>query len=425
VVRSDSDPADTIYALSSGRPPAAIGIIRISGPRAGDALARLAGALPEPRQAVLRLLRDENGAALDRALALWFPGPGSATGEDLAELHVHGGRAVIEAVLAALGRAGLRLAEPGEFTRRALFNGRIDLAETEGLGDLLAAETESQRREALARANGALSRKLEGWTRALLDLAARIEAAIDYDDEMGTAADAGAGEAARALAAEIGRALAVPPAERLRDGLRVVIAGPPNAGKSSLFNALIGSEAAIVSAVAGTTRDAIERPIALKGVPIVLVDTAGLRESGGAIERIGVRRAIEQQALADIVIQLGPASGSGKEILISAKADRVRPEAGRIATSAVTGEGLTELVERIVVAARTLLPGEGEVALDRRYREALAKVRNDLDSAAASADMVLAAEHVRHARAAIDALTGRAGVEDMLDALFGRFCLGK
>ncbi|HET8613261.1 MAG TPA: tRNA uridine-5-carboxymethylaminomethyl(34) synthesis GTPase MnmE, partial [Sphingomonas sp.] len=227
MARSDNDPADTIYALSSGRPPAAIGIIRVSGPRAGDALARLAGSLPEPRRAALRLLRDEAGAALDRALALWFPGPESATGEDLAELHVHGGRAVIEAVLAALGRAGLRLAEPGEFTRRALFNGRIDLAEAEGLADLLSAETESQRREALARANGALSRKLEGWTQALLALAARIEAAIDYDDEVEAAAGEGVRDEARALTADIGRALAVPPAERLRDGLRVVIAGPP------------------------------------------------------------------------------------------------------------------------------------------------------------------------------------------------------
>jgi tRNA modification GTPase len=417
---------DTIHALSSGRPPAAIAVVRLSGPAAGAILGGLAGGLPAPRRAGLRSLRDRHGDLLDHALVLWFPGPTTATGEDLAELHLHGGRAVIEAVLAALADAGSRLAEPGEFTRRALLNDRLDLGEVEGLADLLAAETEYQRREALRRADGALGRRLAGWSGDLLAIAARIEAAIDYDGEAeDITGDAPIGAAIDTLVADIDAALSRVPAERLRDGLRIVIVGPPNAGKSSLFNAIVGRDAAIVSAIAGTTRDLIERPIAIAGMPFILIDTAGLREAGDEIERIGIARARSERDAADIVIDLEGGMLGPHTIAVSAKADIDPPRAGAMPISAVTGEGLDALLDAIATRAAAMLPGEGEVALDRRYRECLYAARIELVGAAAMAEPVLAAEHVRRARELLDGLTGSAGIEDMLDALFGRFCLGK
>ncbi|MDB5737214.1 MAG: tRNA uridine-5-carboxymethylaminomethyl(34) synthesis GTPase MnmE [Sphingomonas bacterium] len=416
--------ADTIYALSSGPPPAAIAIVRVSGPAAGDALKRLAGDLPKPRQASVRSLRGRDGDLLDRALILWLPGPATATGEDLAEFHLHGGRAVIEVVLGALAAIGLHLAEPGEFTRRALLNGRLDLGAVEGLADLLSAETEHQRREALRRADGALGRKLAGWGDQLLAIAARIEAAIDYDgdDEVG-----GGGPSAQiaTLAGEIAVALAVPPAERLRDGIRIAIIGPPNAGKSSLFNALVGRDAAIVSDIAGTTRDLVERPVSIGGMPFVLVDTAGLRDTDETIERIGVERARREQTDADIVIDLEGDVRRSNVITVTTKTDLSPARAGSIGTSIVTGDGLTTLIDAITTLAATLLPGEGEVALDRRYRTTLYAIGTELADAGRASDAVLAAEYVRQARQLLDGLTGNAGIEDMLDALFGRFCLGK
>jgi len=321
---------DTIYALSSGQPPAAIAIVRISGPAAGSALEALAGTLPTPRHASLRTLRDASGAMLDHALTLWFPGQATATGEDLAELHLHGGRAVVEAVLGALAAQGLRMADPGEFTRRALLNGRMDLSAVEGLADLLAAETERQRKEALRRADGALARRLDDWTRQLVAIAARIEAEIDYDGEV-ELDDSSTATPIITLASEIDAALSVPPAERLRDGLRIAIVGPPNAGKSTLFNALVGRDAAIVSDIPGTTRDAIERPLSIAGIPVVLIDTAGIRETSDPIERIGVERANSQRALADIVIDLVGTNASGEQavIAVATKTDIASPRAIR------------------------------------------------------------------------------------------------
>lgn len=424
---STTTPAgDTIYALSSGPPPAAIAIIRISGPAAGPAIEALSGARPEARRASLRALRDRDGALLDRALLLWFPGPDTATGEDLVELHLHGGRAVVHAVLAALATLGLRLAEPGEFTRRALFHGRLDLSAVEGLADLLAAETESQRREALRRADGALARKLGAWAARLVASAARIEAEIDYDGEVELSGDPVADEL-RAIVRGIDAALAVPPAERLRDGLRVAIIGPPNAGKSTLFNAIVGADAAIVSDIPGTTRDAIERPVALGGIPFIFVDTAGIRDTIDPIERIGVERARDQERRSDIVIDLtGEAPSDGRPIItVSTKADLLAPRDGALPVSALSGEGIAGLLARLVEVAAKLVPAEGEVALDRRYRDGLYAVRAELIAAAGMADPLLIAEHVRIARERIDGLTGGAGIEDMLDALFGRFCLGK
>jgi tRNA modification GTPase len=426
-------------------PPAAIAVVRISGPGAGTALTALAGRLPEARRAVLAGLVDMNGDALDRALVVWFPGPATATGEDLAELHLHGGRAVVAAVETALAAMpGLRRAEPGEFTRRAFLNGRIDLAEAEGLADLLAAETESQRVQALGMASGHVSRAVEGWQDLLLTLMAGAEAELNFADEDDV--EVGEGVAQRliagmgALSVELGDWLARPAAEVIAEGLSVVIAGPPNAGKSTLINALAQRELAIVSPVAGTTRDVIETPLALDGIAMRFSDTAGLRpESVDEIEMIGIDRARAAVEAADILLWLGvpnEAPAHPRAILIASQADRWRGDAATeaqaahcdLALSATTGEGMDKLHTIIVEMARTLLPREGEAALRQRQRLALADAQNWLTIDAGSIearDLVLLAERLRLAGSALDRITGRAGVEHMLDALFGRFCIGK
>jgi len=414
--------------LSSGAPPAAIAVVRISGPEADAALEALAGTLPEPRRATLAALRAD-GEVLDNALISRFPGPHSATGEDVAELHLHGGRAVVAGVLAALaGLEGLRAAEPGEFTRRAFENGRIDLAEAEGLADLLEAETESQRRAALALAGGALSRRVADWQAALLALAAQVEAALDFSDEDDVALlPATFAAQLGALRGELAGWLARPPLERLRDGIRVVIAGPPNAGKSSLLNALAGREAAIVTAVPGTTRDLIEAPVALGGAPFLLIDTAGLRDSADTVESIGVARARAALATADLLIWLGPPDlAPAGAILVHPKSDLGPPSGvAEIAVSARTGEGLEALIRILIQRSTDLLPLEGEVALNRRHRVALDEALGGLNEAETTSDLLVTAEALRRARGSLDRITGRAGVEDMLDALFGRFCIGK
>jgi tRNA modification GTPase len=424
---------DTIFALSSGAPPAAIAIIRISGVQAGPALKTLAGRLPEPRTASLAILRDPvNGDMLDRALTLWFPGPGTATGEDLAELHCHGGRAVAQALLAALAcLPGLRSAEAGEFTRRAFENGRIDLSEAEGLADLLAAETQNQRRAALVMAEGHFSRKVSDWQDRLLGLSALAEAALDFSDE-DDVPDEGIerriAEGVAQLAAEVGRELAKPGAERLRDGVRVVIAGPPNAGKSTLLNALAGRDAAIVSSIAGTTRDRIEVPVALGGTAFVLTDTAGLRAGEDEVESIGIARAEAAIEGADILLWLGDPHEAPRAdaIRVSAQSDRQDRSVGSdMALSALTGEGVEVLIEALLIRARSLLPAEGDYALHARQREAVAQLAVYLDEGIAARDGLMMAESLRLARRMIDMLTGRAGTEDMLDVLFGRFCIGK
>ncbi len=423
----------TIFALSSGAPPAGVGVIRVSGPGARDALLALAGRVPEPRRASLASLRDGSGALLDTALVLWFPGPNTATGEDLAELHCHGGRAVIAAVENALTQLpGLRRAEPGEFTRRAFANGRIDLAEAEGLGDLLTAETELQRAAALANAGGALSRQVEGWRERLLGLSAEVEGVLDFSDEEDSAA---LPECftwnISALAEELGEWLVRPRSDRLGEGFRVVLAGPPNAGKSTLFNALVESEAAITSPIAGTTRDVIERAVAIGGVPFTFVDTAGLRDEdvADAIEAIGIDRARTALGSADVVLWLGP-EGEGPigawEIV--AQADRpnfIAKHSARFTVSAVTGEGLGALKEALVGAAREALPKPGEAALNARQHARLSEAAEALEAARLLSDPLLVAEELRRARVAFDRLIGRATTEDMLDTLFGRFCIGK
>ena len=403
-------------------------MVRISGPAAGDALVALTGKLPPPRRATLARLSDpDNGIALDQALLLWFPGPASVTGEDLAELHLHGGRAIVAAVLDALGRIqGLRAAHAGEFTRRAFENGRIDLAEAEGLADLLAAETEGQRQSALALAQGALGRQIGIWQTKLLHVSALVEAVLDFSDE----ADVGEGAAYRDILVEmvaaLGTLLATPPAERLKDGVRVVLAGPPNSGKSSLFNSLIDRDGAIVSEIAGTTRDRIEAPVVISGIPLLLIDTAGLRaQTDDAIEAIGIARTGEAIAAADIILWLGEAGDAPEGALIVApKADLGTRREG-IPVSVITGEGIEPLKQAIITRAKMLLPKLGALALNARHRAILSEVHAELSAACASQDPLITAEHLRRACIKLDTITGRSGVEDMLDALFGAFCIGK
>ncbi|HEY7006143.1 MAG TPA: tRNA uridine-5-carboxymethylaminomethyl(34) synthesis GTPase MnmE [Sphingomicrobium sp.] len=422
--------ADTIFALSSGRPPAAVSVIRVSGVQAHEAGRRIAGDLPEARTAAVRELRDpDSKELLDEALVLRFDGPGSSTGEDIVEFQCHGGRAVVDAVTAALtSLKGLRLAEPGEFTRRAFENGRIDLTEAEGLADLIEAETESQRKAALALAEGGLRKQVAAWQERLLDLSAGAERAIDYDEadeQVDPALPRGCGM----LALELQSWLERPRVERLKDGVRVVVAGPPNAGKSSLLNAIAGEERAIVTDIPGTTRDHIEVPLSLGGLPIVLTDTAGLRDSADEIEAIGVARAGNLIEAADILVWLGEpeeAIDHARRINVHAKADVAGGvAAGSIAVSSVTGQGIADLLQRIEAEARALLPREDAIALNRRQAMHIEEAAIALKDSSGAADVVLIAEGLRIARAAFDRLTGRAGVEDVLDALFSRFCLGK
>jgi len=403
-------------------------VIRVSGPQARHAGVALAGSLPEPRSAAVRTLRDpDSGERLDDALVLRFDAPASATGEDIVEFQCHGGRAVVNSVLRALASVeGLREALPGEFTRRAFENGRIDLTEAEGLADLIEAETESQRKAALALAEGGLSKQIRDWQERLLSLSAEAERAIDYDED-DAGIDPGLLSGVAELEAELRSWLERPRAEMLKDGVRVVVAGPPNAGKSSLLNAIAGQERAIVTDIPGTTRDHIEVPLALAGIPIVLTDTAGLRAAENAVEALGVARSKALIERADILLWLGdPGQTPTHErmLRVHSKADLGGLVAeGCIAISSVTGAGLAELLDRIAEVARTLLPDEGLLALNRRQAQHVAEAAEAL--AGDRSDIVLIAEGLRQARTAFDRLTGRAGVEDVLDALFGRFCLGK
>ena len=443
---------DTIFALSSGRPPVAIAVIRVSGPAARTALETLAGRVLEPRRAGFARLRDRPGGnVLDQAVILWFPGPNSETGEDVAEFQVHGGRAVIAAVLAALGRIeGLRPAEPGEFTRRAFENGRLDLTAVEGLADLIYAETEAQRRQAYRQLAGTLGRRAEAWRGQLIEAQALVEAGIDFSDE-GDVPDKLLGPAlatARALRDEITAALADENrGERLREGLVVAIAGPPNAGKSSLLNRLARRDVAIVTPHAGTTRDVIEVHLDLGGYPVTLLDTAGIRETEDPVEFEGVRRARERAQAADLVLWVTDAAGGTGEGASAApagaaevwqvrnKIDLLGSESPAcqsertLAVSALTGAGLPELIAALARHAEATLAGaETSLVTRERHRVALRKVVEALDRAVAEGpggreDIV--AEELRLAGRELGRLTGRVDVEDVLDVIFRDFCIGK
>jgi len=511
---------DTIFALSSGRPPAAIAVVRISGPGAGAALKALIGKLPAPREAALARVRDPlSSEVIDQALALWFPAPHSETGEDVAELQLHGGRAVIAATLTALARlSSLRPAEAGEFTRRAFENGKLDLTAVEGLADLVLAETEGQRRQALRQLQGALGNRAESWRRRLIQALALAEAGIDFSDE----ADVPKGllepalAIARELEAEIATALADGArGERLREGLAVVIAGPPNAGKSTLLNRLANREAAIVSPYAGTTRDVIEVHLDLGGWPVTVLDTAGIRETGDPVEMEGVRRARERADAADLVLWVfddggeagaenAAAKDAGKSPLIAGREPRgpQAPPRGATATvleddgteachrrarpiwlirnkadrksesivitssssserivdqaassknspsigfapknesasrydlkfniSALTGEGFDDLLKQLTLEAEAFLAGSESALITReRHRhaleEALAALRR-AGSPGVSGKEELLSEELRVAARALGRLTGGVDVEDVLDAIFRDFCIGK
>lgn len=434
---------DTIVALSSGAPPSAIAVVRASGPRVREMVERLAGRLPEPRVAALRTLVDE-GEAIDRGLVLFFPAPHSFTGEDCAEFQVHGSAPVVSRLVAALtrknagkgARTAVRLAEPGEFARRAFLNGRLDLTEVEGLADLVAAETEEQRRAALALAEGGLRARVEDWRERVLRLRAQVEALLDFSDEedVGEAIPAGFNasltmihdelEAARASAAR-GR--------RVRTGFRVALMGAPNAGKSTLLNALSRSDAAIVSARAGTTRDVIEVRADLGGHVVTLVDTAGLREAGDEIEREGVARARRAGEAADLVLWLCESDvldlpdemRTRPHLVLQAKGDLEREPApwAELSVSALSGAGLRELEHRLSDLAGE---GGGGVTLTRERQEiAVSDAATALEEARNEGDPVLIAEHLRAASAALDRLSGRSDVEGVLDRLFAEFCIGK
>ncbi|OYX14432.1 MAG: tRNA uridine-5-carboxymethylaminomethyl(34) synthesis GTPase MnmE [Rhizobiales bacterium 32-66-8] len=439
--------SDTIFALSSGRLPSGVAVVRISGPQAGAAAMTLAGSVPPARHARFNVLRAPDGAALDRGLMLFFPGPASATGEDTLELHLHGGRAVVAAVLRTLGGfAGLRPAEPGEFTRRAHANGKMDLAEVEGLADLIAAETEAQRRQALALASGQLSRTVAGWRARLIRALALVEATVDFSDEGDVPEEltAPAMREVELLRGELRAALAdADRGERVRDGLAIAIAGPPNAGKSTLLNRLAGREAAIVSHVPGTTRDILEVHLDLAGQAVTLIDTAGLRETTDEVEAEGVRRAKLRAASADLVLWLAsdgtlPPPDLAHALRVRTKCDldgggeapRGEGQDAPLAISAATGAGLEALIQKIAAQAETLSGGEPALITRARQRHALEEAGVHLDRAltAAAAGAIgeeFLAEDLRLAARALDAVVGRVDVEDVLDALFRTFCIGK
>lgn len=421
---------DTIVAVSSGRPPAAIAVVRVSGPRALAVAEALAGVLPPPRTASLRGLRDGEGRLLDRALVLLFPGPRSATGEDLVELHCHGGRAVVAALIGAALAVGAREAEPGEFTRRALLNGRIDLAQAEGLADLLEAETEAQRRAALTASEGQVSQAIRGWLTLLAELSARLEATLDYaeDGDVDEAVQLASLRAdALQLGTEIQGVLGAPPVERIRDGLRVVIGGPPNAGKSTLLNLMSDREAAIVSPHAGTTRDRLEAPVRRGDLAYVLTDTAGLTDAADPVERIGVTRAEEAIAAADVLIWLADTPPPRPDaIWVHGRADlpvRCRlPEGPLLAVARSDPASISALWELVDQRARALLPSLSDLPFKAQQRAACASAAESL---LLDADPLIAGEQLRTATRALGSVLGVDATEQMLDALFSRFCLGK
>jgi tRNA modification GTPase len=482
---------ETIYALSSGRPPAAIAVVRISGVRAGEAVKALVGKIPPPRKASLARIRGRDGAIIDDALVLWFPGPRSETGEDVAELQLHGGRAVVAAVFDALSELeGLRPAEAGEFTRRAFENGKLDLTAVEGLADLVMAETEGQRRQAFRQMSGALGQRAENWRAQLIQALALIEAHIDFSDEADVPQDLMAPvlQIAQKLESEIASALADGGrGERLREGLVVAIAGPPNAGKSTLLNRIAKRDAAIVSPFAGTTRDVIEVHLDLGGLPMTLLDTAGIRETDDPVEREGVMRARRRANEADLLLWvvdanvptddwhfpdvrrdrlarenwlvrnkidldqrdnkrneqlnqnkqtnelLSHTNGSLKKVVNKRLKKRTEfefnPNESSFDVSAITGQGFEPLLAELGRYATDFLSGaESALVTRERHRQALESALAALRRARAP-DVAtredLLAEELRMAGHALGRLTGRVDVEDVLDVIFRDFCIGK
>jgi tRNA modification GTPase len=427
---------DTIYALATAQGRAGVAVVRISGPQAHEACIHLCGDLPEPRRTALRVLTGADGVKLDEALVLVFPHGGSFTGEAVVELHLHGSTAVVAAVLRELSAlSGLRAAEAGEFTRRALENGRLDLAQVEGLADLIDAETEAQRRQALRVLSGDLGRLAEGWRRDLIRAAALLEATIDFaDEDVPVDVTPEVSDLLHSVQADLRRQSAgVATAERIRTGFEVAIVGAPNVGKSTLLNALAGREAAITSEYAGTTRDVIEVRMDLGGIPVTLLDTAGLRETSDVVEGIGITRARERAALADLRVFLidgedqPDLSLEQEDIVVRAKADLLQDKAG--AVSGISGEGIESLVGEITSRLSGRLSGLG-IATRERHRVAMLRAVSALDDAArhlllGPVAYELTAEELRQAIRALESLVGRVDVENLLDEIFSSFCVGK
>lgn len=442
----DQGVADTIYALSSGGLPSGVAVIRISGPQTRSALERLCGSLPQPRRATLRLVRNRNKDVLDQGLVLYFPAPASFTGEDCAELQVHGGRAVIDAILVELSVIpGLKHAEAGEFSRRAFHNNKLDLVEIEGLADLIAAETEMQRRLAQEHSSGHLSALYQGWARRLIHARAMIEAELDFadeDDVPGSVAES-IWVDMRALRNAIDEHLAgAGTAEIIRDGLKIVIAGEPNAGKSSLLNHLARRDVAIVTDIAGTTRDVLSVDLSLAGFSVRLFDTAGLRSTDDVVEKEGVRRAYMTLEQADVILLLADAPGgfpsmegpnAAKPVIrIGTKIDRNgnlwdKADAD-VLISTMTGEGIDRLIEQL----KSHLPDlSGQTALSlpsrKRHVSCLKQARDAIEMSLTQSNrgLDIQAEYLRQAGDALGRITGRVDVEDLLDVIFSEFCIGK
>jgi tRNA modification GTPase len=434
----------TIFALSSGRPPSAIAVVRVSGPQAGPALVSLAGRIPVPRTATRALLHDANRGPIDDAVMLWFPAPGSATGEDVAEFHVHGGRAVLMALFEALAAlADTRAAEPGEFTRRAFENGKLDLTEAEALDDLIHADTDRQRRQALRQLKGLLGDRARDWRAQIIEACALVEAGIDFSDEGDVPAELIAPALAKikALSGEIEEVLAAQgQSERLREGLVVAIAGPPNVGKSTLMNQLARRDVAIVSPHAGTTRDIIEVQLDLDGYQVTVIDTAGIRETEDPVEQEGVRRARARAAEADLILWLVDAEGDENLQQDTAPVWTVRNKidldtgadaAGLrvdFAISASRGDGIKELIGALVGFAQDYFGLEecGPIGRERQrklLRETAELLRRSIDGAERGEEFI--AEDLRAAAQTLGRLLGRVDVEHILDAVFRNFCIGK
>ena len=433
---------DTIYALSSGGLPSGVAVVRVSGPESGNIVRALIGSLPAPRLAVLRSIRDRNKSEIDRGLVLWFPAPGSFTGEDSVEFHLHGGRAVVDRLLEELSAfPGLRMAEAGEFSRRAFGNGKMDLTEAEGLADLIASETETQRLLALSQASGALKEIYEGWQRRLLHARAMIEAEIDFADEEdvpGSVADQVWADMQSLLEEMKSHIAGAKRASAVREGFRIVIVGAPNAGKSSLMNALAGSEIAIVSDEPGTTRDALEARLSIGGRLVLVTDTAGIREQAGSIEAEGIRRALKRAADADLVLFLSDSGvwadpdvfGTAPVWKVASKVDLVneRFRDNAIPISVEAADGLNQLIDSLEKHLADAV-GMDVSSLPTRQRH-LDNVRASLEELqkavfSENAPLELRAESLRLSAFSLGRITGQHGVEDVLGVIFSEFCIGK
>jgi tRNA modification GTPase len=435
--------ATTIYALATGAGRSAIAVIRLSGEKTRHVLEGLAGGVPAAREARLtRFVDPGSGEALDQGLLLWFPGPHSPTGEDYAECQIHGGRAVIDAFLTVLnGFPGLREAAPGEFARRAFASGKLDLSQVEALADLIDSQTEFQRRQALRVMGGGLRSRVEAWRGRIVEALALVEAELDFADEedVGVAAGAGLDRLLIPIRAEMQEMLRQAPAsERLRDGFAVFILGPPNAGKSTLLNALARRDIAIVSDIPGTTRDLLEAHLDIGGMPVSFVDTAGLREAFEEIEKLGVSRTMERARHADLLLWLSEGgaeavpegvalSGAGEILCVATKSDRIASPPGWIGISAKTGAGLDRLFESILLRAKERLgDGASSVLLRQRHRDAVRAAALQLDEALAPGKpLEIVADDLRAAGRALGRIVGAVDVEQVLDAIFSQFCIGK